>query len=381
MNVLVVSTPGPGHVNPLVSLIEAFLAAGDRVVVAAGEDASSIIEPTDAQFRQSGHGEQHWFERLRAHIRGFPGDGLSPDRINHYFVPRLFGEVATADMIDDVLAAGRELSPDVVLFETYAFAGPLAAELLDGLGVHVLLGPMLPHEVLELANDAVSPLWRSFRADAPGYAGVYRHLTVETCPKSLETLELPEGEATSLRPMPAPEAGVSQPARPLVYVTLGSFFGFNLDLFRTVLAGLEDEPVDVVVTVGTAQDPAALAPVPPNVRVERFIPQAQLLPTCAAVVHHGGCGTTFGALAHGLPQLVIPQGADNFINATMLERAGAARALRPEEVTSEAVRDGVRRILREPDYRAVALGLAAEIAAMPTPDEIVGLIRARVATR
>ena len=106
----------------------------------------------------------------------------------------------------------------------------------------------------------------------------------------------------------------------MVYATLGTQFNRATNVFRDILAGLTDEPLDVVVTVGRDQDPADLAPIPSNARVERYIPQVTLLPRCSVVVHHGGAGTTFGCLAHGVPQVVIPQGADNFINAAMVER-------------------------------------------------------------
>ena len=116
---------------------------------------------------------------------------------------------------------------------------------------------------------------------------------------------------------------------------------------------------------------------PGNARVERFIPQATLLPTCAAVVHHGGAGTTFGTLAHGLPQVVIPQGADNFDNAAMVERAGDAVVLRPGEVTADKVQSAVRRILNDPAYAEAAGRAAAEIAAMPAPEAVADDLRAR----
>jgi MGT family glycosyltransferase len=180
-----------------------------------------------------------------------------------------------------------------------------------------------------------------------------------------------------IRPTPLPEAASTPTEHPLIYVTLGTFFSANLDIFRAAVAGLATEPVEVVVTVGTNQDPDGLAPAPSNARIERFIPQASLLPTCAAVVHHGGAGTTFGALAHGLPQVVIPQGADNFIIASMLEEAGAAHVLQPGEESSDHIRDGVRRILDEPEYARAARRVAAEIAAMPDPKDVADSLRAR----
>lgn len=381
MKVLVVSTPGPGHVNPLRPLVQALIGGGDRVAVAAAAGAALLAEEMGATFYPCGNEESVWFDRLRARTRGAPGDGLAPERINHYFLPRLFGEIATDDMIDDVLSCGREFGPDMVLFENYAFGGPLVADLLGVAGVNHLLGPLPEHGVMELVNDAVSPLWRSFDRDVPGYGGAYRDLTIQICPPSFEPRQVPVGESLTLRPAPLPQEAANAGARPLVYVTLGTSFNANFQVFRAVVDGLADEPIEVVVTVGSDQDPAALTPIPANARVERFIPQATLLPSCSAVVHHGGAGTMFGTLAHGLPQVVIPQGADNFINAEMVERAGVAEVLRPGEVNAESVRDAVRRTLREPSYALAGRKAADEIATMATCDEVASNLRARYGHR
>ena len=72
-------------------------------------------------------------------------------------------------------------------------------------------------------------------------------------------------------------------------------------------------------------------------RVRRFVPQAELLPHCTAVVTHGGSGSMLGALAHGLPLLVVPQGADQFSNADRVVAAGAGLALQPDELSPSAV--------------------------------------------
>lgn len=378
MNVLVVCTPGAGHINPLLPLIEALRAQGDGVVVASGRDIAPQVEQAGAVLCPAGHSEGEWFDQLRSRVRGFPGDGLAPERINHYFIPRLFAEVAAVDQIDDVVACGRELHPDLLVFETCALAGPLAAELLGLPSVHHMIGANLGDDVFELANDAVAPLWRSFGVDSPGYAGVYRGITLAVCPPTLDTLEVPSGELLLLRPVPPPLPAPPSGARPLVYVTLGTNFGGNLDIFKAVIAGLAGEPVDVIVTVGSNQDPAALGAVPDNARVERYIPQATLLPRCAAVVHHAGSGTMLGSLAHGLPQVVIPQGADNFINASLLERAGIALALRPGEVTPENARRAVRRVLDDPGYLVAARAAAADIAGMPSAAEVAATLRSRV---
>ena len=381
MKILAVATPGAGHINPMMPLIEAFLAQGDEVTVAAGDDPGGAVARTGGRFRQAGRGEMDWFADLQARVlHGLPGDGLAPERINHYFVPRLFAEVAAPDMIDDVVAIGRELGPDLVLFETYALAGPLAAEVLGVPGVHHLISPMLPHEVMALADDAVSPIWRSFDCFTPGYGGSYSGFTIEITPPSLEEQTIPGGESLAMRPAALPAAKPVHSDPPCVYLTLGTMFG-NAEVFRTALAGLAGEDVEVVVTVGAGNDPAMLEPVPANARVQRFIPQADLLPRCSAIVHHGGSGTMYGSLAHGVPQVVLPQGADNFVNGWLLARCGAGVTIGPDEFSADAVRDAVLLTLTDPSYRDNARRLAEELAALPMPGEVALTLRDHISDR
>ena len=378
MKVLAVATPGAGHVNPMLPLIEAFLAQGDDVTLAAGEDPGGAVARTGAAFRVAGRGEMEWFHDLQARVlHGKPGDGIRPERINHYFVPRVFAEVAAPDMIDDLVALGRELRPELVVFETYALAGPLAAEVLGVPGVHHLISPMLPHDVSELADDAVSPMWRSFDRTTPGYGGLYHGITIEVSPPSLEGQMVPAGQSLAMRPVPLPATPPVRADPPCVYLTLGTFFGSNTEVFRTALAGLAKEDIELVVTVGADNDPAAIEPVPTNSRVQRYVPQAELLPRCSAVIHHGGAGTMYGSLAHGLPQVVLPQGADNFVNGELLARSGAGLSIRPEKLTPMAVCDAVRSVLTDPSYSDAAHQLADELAALLEPRDIAQRLRDR----
>ncbi len=375
MKVLVVSTPGEGHVKPMLPLVTSLVAGGDRVVVAAAADAAKYVEGSGAGFAAVGHGEEVWFSTLIGRTRGSPGDGLAPERINHYFLPRVFGEIGADDMIDDLVAFGGEFDPDLIVFESVAFAGPLLGELLGVPTVHHYYGPVIDPEVLVLVDDAVSPLWRSFGRSSPGFAGVYRDPTIQICPASLETNQVPSGERFFLRPAPPPLAAPSRSERPLVYATLGTQFNRAMNIFRDILVGLADEPLDVMVTVGRDQEPSDLSPLPSNARVEHYIPQATLLPQCSVVVHHGGAGTTFGCLVHGVPQVVVPQGADNFINAAMVEGAGAGLTLHPDNVSPEAIRHAVTTIIREPQFMAAARRIADEIASMPGPDDVAQQLR------
>ena len=95
------------------------------------------------------------------------------------------------------------------------------------------------------------------------------------------------------------------------------------------------------------------------------MPQADVFPHCSVVVSHGGSGTAYGALAHGLPLLMLPHAADKFDNAAAARAAGVAEILIPHEIDATAIRSAVEALLSEAGYAARAREIAAEIAAMP----------------
>lgn len=367
-------------------LAEALAAQGDDVVVASGPDAEAAATSAGLAFRPVAPGFGEWFEALRARTRGTPGDGLAPDRVEGYFLPRLFGEVGMALMVDGLLDAARALEPDLLVFDPLLFAAPLVGSLLDIPLVHHTIGPLTDPAVLDLVADAVSPIWRQFGRDVPPAAGLYGGATLTVCPPSLDPAAASLPGVQALRPAPMPAAAgplpfeLPRPGQPLVYVTLGTFSN-NLDLFRFLLDALADEPVNVVATIGADKDPAELEPWPANAVVERFVPQAELLPHCAAVIHHAGAGTTFGILAHGLPSVALPQSADNFTIGRRLGTAGAARALMPGEAGADAVRKALDDVLTGTTCREQAALLAAEIGAMPDPAAVAVLLRRRFGAR
>jgi UDP:flavonoid glycosyltransferase YjiC (YdhE family) len=91
-------------------------------------------------------------------------------------------------------------------------------------------------------------------------------------------------------------------------------------------------------------------------------------------VGHGGSGSTFGALTHGLPLLLLPQAADQFTNAHACRAAGVGRVVRPDSLNAEVVRTEFLALLDDPDYRVAAGAMRDEIAAMPTADEVAQLL-------
>ena len=106
--------------------------------------------------------------------------------------------------------------------------------------------------------------------------------------------------------LPAPWG---DPSHPLVYVSYGSVTARQpqfAPMYQATLDALADLPVRVLMTTGRGLGPADLDAIPPNSHVEQWWPQEAVMGGAAAVIGHGGFGTTMAAVAAGVPQVLIP---------------------------------------------------------------------------
>jgi MGT family glycosyltransferase len=149
---------------------------------------------------------------------------------------------------------------------------------------------------------------------------------------------------------------------PLVLVSLSStVMGHEQELLQRAADALGELPVRGLVTTGPAVDPAAIR-APANVSVRRWVRHADVLPSCSAVLTHGGHGTVIKALAAGVPLVVAPLGRDQPDNAARVVYAGAG--LRVSRKASVAdLQKALGRVLDEPRFRTAARRMAATLAA------------------
>lgn len=355
----------------MLPLASALRAAGHDIRWAVAAEAWPALEAAGFTATPAGLPQA---ERLAEYYRRYPeARSLRPaDRPDHMF-HRMFGAVATPPMLVDVLHLVQEWQPQLVVHDAADFAGAIAAAATGVPHVTHGFGLLTPEVRVRRAGDEVAHLWREQGLEARPYGGAYDHMYLDIYPPSMR----PAGADThvprtqSLRPATAAAVAEDHPqSRPLVYVTFGTVFNDVGSPFADAVAGVARLPVDVLVTIGRNGDPAALGDVPENVRVEHYVPQAEVLPRCAAVVSHGGSGTLLAGLAHGLPQLALPQGADQFLNAAQTAAVGAGVALLPGESGAAEVSDALGRLLGESSYRLAAQAVARDIAAMPGPDEV-----------
>lgn len=384
MRVLVTCVPGFGHLNPLLPLSNALVDAGHDVAIATGPEMCPRAEAAGFTTFSVGIGVPEAFQRLARRYPDQIYNRLAPDEIMQWWLPHLFGEIAAPAMLEDLVPVVQTWKPDVIVHDTFEFAAPVAAAMNGLPSVSHTLGIRFESELLDVVADAVAPLWLQHGLAADATAGLYRHLCLDIMPSALQADEPARCSDVirGLLPVAAPPIGeerlpawmTSRRQLPLVYMTLGTNTNTDISMFRSVLDGLEDLDVDVLVTVGSDGDPSFFGSVPGNAHIERYVPQSLLLPECTVVICHGGAGTTLGALAHGVPLLVLPQGADQYIMSERVVASGAGVRLAPPEVNADSVRRCVQDLLHVTDYRRAAGGIQSEIETMPSPAETVPLI-------
>jgi Erythromycin biosynthesis protein CIII-like, C-terminal domain len=116
--------------------------------------------------------------------------------------------------------------------------------------------------------------------------------------------------------------------------------------------------VEALLTLGPAIEVGAVR-APPHVEVVPFADHDEVMPSCTAVVTHGGLGTVVRALAHGVPMLLLPLGRDQHANAARVASLGAGIVVdAPADVGS-----ALETLLGDPRFTAAATRAAERIAA------------------
>ncbi|MEP6813476.1 MAG: glycosyltransferase [Actinomycetota bacterium] len=383
MRILFTCVAGYGHFHPLVPLARALADQEHDVAFATSAVFRERIEASGFRIFEAGLSQAEVNERFapyRARLAELP----IPERRQHVYRWR-WAEIDSPARLRALREAAEAWQPELLIHESAELAGPLVAASLGLPSVNHSFGRMVPRVCLEGAAASMEPLWRAEGVEPEPLCGVFRGQYVDICPPSFQTEAPPAGARIQpLRPLFPPAPGESPPPwldelrdTRMVYVTLGTVHN-DVTLFRTLLAALANVDCSVVATIGPNNDPEALGPLPANARVERYVAQGFLLPECDVVVAQGGSGATLATLAHGIPSLVIPQGADQFENAEQCVSLGTGLALLPDAVTEESVREAVVELLTDPSYRACACRMANEISAMPHPADAAPAIAGAV---
>ncbi|SDH93924.1 glycosyltransferase, activator-dependent family [Sinosporangium album] len=415
MRVLIATYSEKTHFLGMVPLAWALRTAGHEVLVASQPELIDAIAGTGLTAVPVGRDHSLYRRFAWARLQGLdddPGffdvgdrwpDDLTWSRVRWGYreVVTWWWKVVNEPMLDDLADLCRAWRPDLVLWEPGTHAAPVAAAASGAAHGRVLwsadLYGRMRADFLRLAaeqpaserEDALGE-WLAARISA--YGGAFSehmtrgHFTVDPMPRSI-------GLDSGVRRVPmryVPYNGravvpdwLREPAdRPRVCLTMGvsadERLGRHAVSVSDVLDALADLDVEIVAPLPHAP-PGFTAP--PNARVTGFVPLHALLPTCAAMINHGGPGTVCTTLFHGVPQLLLPRTLlDDPLVARNIAEQGAGLALPSAEATGTAVREHLLRLLDEPSFAEGAARLREEMLAMPGPNAVVPLLEELTAT-
>ncbi len=385
VRILFSSTPAHGHLLPLLPLARAFRDRGDDVAVLTAGAFAPLLDAEGISLLPAGPTADVLFAESARRTGVDAAADPRPEAVADFFAGTRVDLTA-----DDALAAAREFGPDLIVAEALDFVGPLVAAALDVPVATMAFGPAIPAEF----TDGMTAVVGSRYADR-GLAPVPARWHLDPCP---DLLQPPGWQAPAhrvpVRPEPhrgpstgsgtgteagsgaGPDDAAGTPGdRPKVLVTFGTHFSDPATL-TPILDELRTVGVDLVVTLGLTASAADYGSADGDITFAAFTPLADLLHDVDLVVTHGGAGTTLGVLSRGLPLVVVPQGADQFLQAAVVSASGTGIAVQPGPDVPETVAKAVVTLRTDPGYTEAARTVAAQIAAMPTPSDVAATLAA-----
>jgi UDP:flavonoid glycosyltransferase YjiC (YdhE family) len=372
MRVLFATFPVPSHYLPMVPLGWAMRAAGHEVRVACPPSMTRAVTSSGLPAVTIPEADlaSAWRDLASPERSGPPTPAERSAR-----AIAMFTMVAEATA-GPVTGFARAWQADLIVYEPRAYAAVLAAEALRIPLVRHLSGVDYTFVRTEQERPALAALWE--RCGAPG-ADPLGAVTVDPCPPSLQVPAPVQRKVMRYVPYNGPALApgwlLAQPGRARVCISAGTALPGRRDMLtsaRKAISALAQIDAEVVVAAGG--NPDLLEPVPGHFRLLESIPLHLLLPTCDAIVHHGGAGTTMTAAACGVPQLLIPDGGDRFLHAGQVAGAGAGLAINQADASPGAIRDATSALLSDRSYRQAARRIQQEVARQAAPVEIVNAL-------
>jgi UDP:flavonoid glycosyltransferase YjiC (YdhE family) len=360
-----------GHLYPMMPLALACADAGHDAVIATGPPFLGQLQlPTVPGYPPKLELDWAVQEARRRH----------PDLHDQDFSMAMFADVTAEFATPTMIEQCERIRPDLVVYEGMHTGAGVAASVLGipAAAYAIALASFIYNYLHSATVDYQRDTWLQRNLTLPAGNGLLAAALINAAPPTVWQTDGSRLPTIPIRSVAYNESSAGVPAwlnnpgsRPRVYLTLGTVSFGAIEVLGRAIAEIAPLDVDILVTVGPEGEPAALGEVPGNVHVERFVAQSAVLPLVDLIVHHGGTGTVLSALEVGLPQLLLPQGADQFFNAELLTSIGAARALPNDAQQPGAITEAVQALLGDSPERETAARVRDEIAAMPSPAEVV----------
>lgn len=343
MRVLFTVYPSFAHLWPIVPCAWALQSAGHEVRVATHASFADAV--AGVGLSPVGLGDPNANEaRMRPDAKAPPGPedvlhyaevlGLDEEGREHWiafyqYLLNAVSDYVRTDLPDasDLVSFAKVWKPDLVIWDPTFASGPVAARACGAAHARFLMGPdcfawsmdKLAERRAELQAaglsenpqaDLVRPLAEKYGIEVDDEL-MYGQWSIDPLPPGLG---LPNSSTRiSMRYVPysgtetLPEWLYEQPERPRIALTLGEstrrFIKGDWGRTPAIMEAVADLDVDVIATLNELQMDG-VGTLPANVRRIEWVPLTYLLPTCSAIIHHGGMGTFAASIAFKVPQIV-----------------------------------------------------------------------------
>ncbi|WP_158883408.1 nucleotide disphospho-sugar-binding domain-containing protein [Amycolatopsis anabasis] len=433
MRVMFVIWPNPSHLYPLVPLAWALQGAGHEVCVAShpeiapstaasGLAAVSLGDPElmpvpmgpGRAYRE----EREKVARITEALALDPADREDWDIFSQFMLPAMWDfhpyqapPEEPRPTMDAMVEFARSWRPDLVLWDPCVPGGAVAARACGAAQARWWTGPDYFAVSMEKFQERTTgpgavkvdnPLAETVRPVAERYGVemdddiLLGQWTVTPVPEGMRphtrTLTIPVRWIPYSGQAVLPDWLYPLPERPRVGLSLGlswrKYLKGGWDHIPGLLDAVSDLDIEVVATLNETQL-ADVTRIPDNVRAVDYVPLNQLLPTCAAFIHHGGFASYAAAAALKVPQLVTDS-SDSDVAAVVekggmgatkhaaspatvrhvVER-GAGVALDIGSPSLEGTRKQIARVLNEPAFQDGAARVYQDFLATPAPNDVV----------
>jgi MGT family glycosyltransferase len=419
MKFLLAATPLTGHVNPILSIGRILVAQGHSVTFMTSSTMRDKVEQIGARFLPFPSGADLDLRDLDVAFperKRYSGVDLTRFSFNSvFFDPMLHQYTGLCETL-------KTFNAQVIISDNYCFgtlplligprserpaiihcgvshlecsredgaphhAGYLPAEndaqraeylMLRDHAEKTVLDPLHDHLDMRLAELNFPPLSMNFFDAAAALPDLYLQ-------PSVKGFEYPRYETPDsvyfIGALPLPSDVASLPSwsidldgnRQVVLLTQGTSANGNLgELIEPALAAMADEP-DVLVVATTGGQPLDVlsGPIPPNARVETYLPLDWLLPKVDVLVTNGGYGTVNQALACGVPLVVAAATEDKAEVGARVAWSGTGINLKTNRPSVDTLKSAIREVLEVRRYRDNAGRLAAEFAGLDAGNELL----------
>ncbi|PEC79707.1 glycosyl transferase [Bacillus cereus] len=365
-NVLVINFPGEGHINPTLAVVSELIQRGETVVSYCIEDYRKKVEATGAEFRV--------FENFLSQINIMErvNEGGSPLTMLSHMIE------ASERIVTQIVEETKEEKYDYLIYDNHFPVGRIIANILQLPSVSSCTTFAVNqyinfHDEQEARQvDEMDPLYQSCLAGMERWNKQYgmkcnsmydimNHpgdITIVYTSKEYQPRsEVFDESYKFVGPSIATRKEVgSFPTEDLknekvIFISMGTVFNEQPALYEKCFEAFKDVDATVVLVVGKKINISQFENIPKNFKLYNYVPQLEVLQHADVFVTHGGMNSSSEALYYGVPLVVIPVTGDQPFVAKRLTEVGAGIRLNRNELTSELLRETVKKIMDDVTFK------------------------------